>query len=99
MASLKLERATLLHMSESFRRARKFKGLMIRASLERLGGTIATALIDPGQDVGVLIFVFPMLIRPSRQFIEVLCDGLFEFGRDADDTRDIAGKNGEAKMF
>ena len=38
----------LLHMSEGFRSARELKGLVISASLERLGGALARTFIDLG---------------------------------------------------
>ena len=60
---------------------------------------MATALIDPGHDVGVLVFFFPVLICSSRQFIESLCDGLFEFGRDAHDARGFTCQGGETQML
>jgi hypothetical protein len=74
VAYLKLEGTMLFHMSESFRSAREFEGLVISAGLERLGGTIARALKDLSQDVGVLLFFIPVLLRLSRQFIEVFRD-------------------------
>jgi hypothetical protein len=80
----------LLHMNESFRSARELKGLVINASLERLSGALARTFIDPGQCVGVLLSLLPVFICPSGQFIELVCDGLFEIGGDADDTGDFA---------
>jgi len=94
----KLERSMQLHMSDSFCSARKLKGLMISAGLERLGSSIARTLIDPRQDVRALLS-FRVLLRSSRQLFEVLYDGLFEFHRDVDNSGDFASKNCEAEML
>jgi hypothetical protein len=52
----------LLYMSEGFRGARTFE------SLDRV---LARALIEPCQDAGMPLLIFPMFVRSSRQFIEV----------------------------
>jgi hypothetical protein len=99
VASRKFKAAMLLYMSESFRGARKLKGLVIGVGPESFDRAIARVLIDHCQGVGVLVFFSPVVIRSSRQFIEMLRNGLFEFGRDADDSRDLAGKKCEAEML
>jgi hypothetical protein len=96
--SINIEGAMMLHVSESFCCAGKLKGLMISASFERLGRAVARALIYPGQDTGAVLF-FPVLIRSSRQFFEVLRDGLFEFGGEAADIRGLSSGNREAEVL
>jgi hypothetical protein len=77
VASLKFEGAMLLHLSESFRCACKLKGLVIGVGPESFDCAVERVLIDPGQHAGVLFFFSPVLIRSSRQYIEVLRDELF----------------------
>ena len=89
----------LLYMSESFRSSRKLKGLMLSGSLERFGCVVAHALIDPGQNAGVLLGFSPVFIRPSRQFVELIRDRLFEVGRDTYDARDLTRQYREAEML